>query len=278
MNKALRLDPSHAGDAFIVPEWPAPPRVRALITTRNGGYSRGPYAGNDSARHDHSGNNHSGNNRLGGLNLGSGCGDSPEDVAANRALLRRRLPADPRWLHQVHGRRVIDAAKIGAEENEPDADASFTFERHIVCAVQMADCMPILLCDREGAAVAAAHAGWRGMASGVIEATVAAMDLAPERLLAYLGPAIGPNAFEVGGEVRAAFVAHDPGARSCFRRLPAARKWLGDIESLARRRLASLGVTQVFGGGRCTFSEPEHFYSYRRDGVTGRMAALIWIE
>ena len=263
MKNASPFDPESAGDPFIEPQWPAPPGVRALITTRNGGYSRGVYSGNNDA---------------GGLNLGSGCGDSPEDVAANRALLRRRLPADPRWLHQVHGRRVIDAAKSGDRENEPDADASFTFAPRVVCAVQMADCMPILLCDREGTVVAAAHAGWRGMAFGIIEATVAAIDVGPKRLLAYLGPAIGPNAFEVGGDVLDAFVAGDEGARQCFRRSPASNKWLADLESLARRRLARLGVAQVFGGGRCTFSEPEHFYSYRRDGVTGRMAALIWIE
>ncbi len=254
------MSPGIDEEFLIRPEWPAPARVRALMTTRNGGTSQGPYSGRVN----------------GGLNLGTRCGDHPEAVAANRALLRRHLPSDPIWLHQLHGQQVLAAADFSTSSSEPQADASWTDQPHVVCAIQMADCMPILFCSQDGKVVAGAHAGWRGLAGGIIEATVRAMQVAPEDLMVWLGPAIGPNAFEVGEEVRAAFMESNAKATSCFK--PHGDKWLCDLEGLARQRLHALGVKQIYGGGCCTFSEPEHFYSFRRDRDTGRMAALIWIE
>lgn len=237
---------------WIVPDWAAPARVRALITTRHGGVSLPPYDG---------------------LNLAGHVGDAPEAVARNRAILRAHLPAEPKWLRQVHAAAVADA---GAAVGEPEADAGVARGPGTVCAVLVADCLPVLLCDRGGTVVAAAHAGWRGLAGGVIERTVEAMGVEPASLLAYLGPAIGPAAFEVGGEVRQAFTAFDPAAAAAF--VPGAPgKWLADIYLLARQRLARLGVTRVSGGGFCTRSEGERFFSYRRDGATGRMAALVWL-
>ena len=250
---------------FIHPGWPAPPGVRALATTRRGGVSGAPW---DS------------------FNLGAHVGDDPQAVAANRALLRRELPAEPVWLTQVHGTRCVDAATAtpGIE-----ADASFTRRRGVVCAVLTADCLPVLLCDDNASVVGIAHAGWRGLAAGVIEATVAAMGEPGERLMAWLGPAIGPQAFEVGGEVRELFVANDAQAASAF--APAANgKWLCDIHQLARQRLHALGIdgprrgVPVTQSGRitsadsCTLRDAENFFSYRRDGATGRMASLIWLE
>ncbi|MDP2822243.1 MAG: peptidoglycan editing factor PgeF [Sulfuritalea sp.] len=182
-------------------------------------------------------------------------------------------PAAPRWLCQVHG-AVCVVAEIALPQTE--ADASVTRRPGVVCAVRTADCLPVLLCDDEGTVVAAAHAGWRGLAAGVLESTVREMGLPGERLLAWLGPAIGPEHFEVGGEVREAFIAADPGAGDAF----AAQgdgKWLCDLYALARRRLAVLGVRRVFGGGLSTFGDPDRFFSYRRDRETGRMASLIWI-
>ncbi|HUX31734.1 MAG TPA: peptidoglycan editing factor PgeF [Thiobacillus sp.] len=208
------------------------------------------------------------------LNLGDHVGDDPLCVAANRVRLRRQLPAEPGWLRQVHSARVVE---LGREPN-PEADASFTRESGQVCAVLTADCLPVLLCDRAGSVVAAAHAGWRGLAGGVLESTVAAMQVPPEGVLAWMGAAIGPQAFEVGDEVREAFVAQHPQAAAAFVSQPTPGKWLADIYQLARIRLAHAGVQAIHGGGRCTFSEAESFYSYRRDGVTGRMAALIWLE
>jgi YfiH family protein len=206
-------------------------------------------------------------------NLADHVGDVSSAVAIRRAALRVHLPAEPRWLTQVHGVRCIDAetSATGVE-----ADASFARTPGIVCAVLTADCLPVLLCDESGSVVAAAHAGWRGLAAGVVEAAVAAMGVPGERLLAWLGPAIGPTAFEVGDEVRAAFVEQISAAAAAFVARPNG-KWLCDLYALARLRLAAVGVTCVFGGGRCTFSEPDDFYSYRRDGVTGRMASLIWL-
>ena len=236
---------------MIFPDWPAPARVRACMTTREGGVSPPPWAS---------------------FNLGDHVGDDPAHVAANRARLRESLPAEPGWLRQVHSARV---AELGREQN-PEADAAFTRARGQVCAVLTADCLPVLFCDRAGSVVAAAHAGWRGLAHGVLEATVAAMDVAPGEILAWMGAAIGPEAFEVGDEVRAAFVARHPQAAAAF--APhAPGKWLADIYALARIRLGAVGVGAVHGGGRCTFTEAETFFSYRRDGVTGRMAALIWL-
>ena len=248
-----------AGSDWIHPDWPAPRNVGALMTTRNGGFSTGPYAGDDQS---------------GGLNLGARCGDDARHVAANRALLRARVPADPFWLWQVHGCAVVDAASA---EIEPEADAAIASSPDRVCAVLVADCMPVLFCDRHGTRVAAAHAGWRGLARGVLEATVAAFDVPPADVLAWLGPAIGPQHFEVGDDVRDAFLGHDRAAAAAFAALGKG-KWLADLEALARRRLAACGVHAVFGGGLCTVSELERFYSFRRDRVTGRMAALIWLR
>lgn len=247
-------------EQWIRPDWLAPPNVRALQTTRAGGVSAGPYAS---------------------LNLGDHVGDDPAAVAQNRALLRADLPGEPLWLKQVHGDGVADA---GSALGVPDADAALARQPGKVCAVMTADCLPVLLCDQAGTVVAAAHAGWRGLAGGVVEATVRAMGVAPQELLAWLGPAIGPAAFEVGEEVRQAFMAHDPQAVKAFAPLStqhsglSTQKWLADIFLLARQRLALLGVTRVHGGGLCTYADAERFYSYRRDHATGRMASLIWLD
>lgn len=247
--------------AWIVPDWKAPANVRALATTRAGGASAGAYAS---------------------LNLGDHVGDDPAAVAQNRAMLREHLPVEPLWLEQVHGIAVVHA---DAASGVPKADAAVVHEGGAVCAVLTADCLPVLLCDERGTVVGAAHAGWRGLAAGVIEATIAEMRCEPRELMAWLGPAIGPRAFEVGDEVRQAFLAKDPEASNAFvpRLIPHAsplmeQKWLADIYLLARQRLAALGVLRVHGGGFCTFSDAERFYSYRRDGATGRMATLIWLE
>jgi len=238
---------------FILPDWPAPPGVRALSTTRRGGVSQVPW---DS------------------FNLGDHVSDEPQAVAANRALLRRELPAEPAWLRQVHGTRCVDAALVAPGV---EADASFTRRRGVVCAVLTADCLPLLLCDDRATVVAIAHAGWRGLAAGVIEATVAAMAEPGERLMAWLGPAIGPQAFEVGAEVREVFVAHDPLAAGTF--VPAANgKWLCDIHGLARQRLNALGIRRIAGADCCTVGDAGSFFSFRRDGICGRMASLVWLE
>lgn len=238
---------------LILPDWPAPARVRSMMTTRAGGVSHAPWAS---------------------LNLGDHVGDDPRHVAANRARLRQQLPAEPAWLSQVHGDRVV---RIGEDSNR-EADAACTRLTGQVCAVLTADCLPVLFCDRAGSVVAAAHAGWRGLAGGVLEATVAAMQVQPGEMLAWMGAAIGPQAFEVGDEVRQVFVGQHPDSAAAFLPHPVPGKWLADIYQLARIRLNHAGVQAIFGGGRCTFDEAETFYSYRRDGVTGRMATLIWIE
>ncbi len=239
---------------LIVPSWPAPPGVLAASTTRQGGVSAPPY---DS------------------LNLANHVGDDPAHVAENR----RRLAAvagylaEPAWLQQVHGRRVVAAETVC----EPvAADAAWTRKAGQPCVVMTADCLPVLLCDRAGTVVAAVHAGWRGLAEGVIAATVAKMNVPPMELLAWLGPAIGPTVFEVGEEVRAAFVALDRANASCFKPSPTDR-WLADIYGLARLQLRRLFVTAIYGGYSCTFGEPERFFSYRRENRTGRMASLIWL-
>jgi purine-nucleoside/S-methyl-5'-thioadenosine phosphorylase / adenosine deaminase len=239
--------------AFIAPDWRAPPGVRALITTRIGGVSRGPYAG---------------------LNLGDHVGDDPAAVALNRARLAAHLPHPPLWLRQVHGVGVADPRR---DRPGCEADASVTRQPGQVLAVLTADCLPVLLADESGAAIAIAHAGWRGLAAGVIERTVAALGTPPRRLVAYLGPAIGPRAFEVGHDVRDAFLRDDSDAASAF--VPAASgKWFADLCALARQRLARLGTTRVYGGVFCTSSDPARFYSHRRDQITGRMASLLWLE
>lgn len=243
---------------FIIPDWPAPDCVRARVTTRSGGFSVFPY---DS------------------FNLGEHVGDDPAAVACNRALLRQQLPADPAWLTQVHGTRCVDAACAAMC---CEADASFAHQSGVVCAILTADCLPLLLCDTAGTVVAAAHAGWRGLAGGVLESTVAALGVPHDRLLVWLGPAIGPSRFEVGGEVRAAFIAHDPVAARAFVATQPG-KWQANIYELARQRLAALGVHQVYGGTAdgaqfCTVEDALRFFSYRRDGVCGRMASLIWLQ
>jgi YfiH family protein len=237
---------------WIVPDWPAPPGVKALITTRAGGTSCGLYAS---------------------LNLGLRTGDDPQTVAANRALLRRALPADPKWLKQVHGAKVVDADALTPG---PSADASVTRRAGTVCAVMIADCVPVLLCDGAGSTAAVAHAGWRGLAAGVIENTVRRMRVDPATLLAYLGPGIGPGAFEVGPVVRDAFLKRDALAEDAFvPHIPG--KWFADLYALARQRLQNTGVANVYGGGLCTYSDAARFFSHRRDKTTGRMAALIWL-
>jgi len=239
---------------LYVPDWKVPGNVRALQTTRNGGVSKAPWAS---------------------LNLGDHVGDAPEAVAANRALLRRRLPNEPLWLEQVHGTVAVNAAQ------QPEirrGDAAWAREAGVVCAVMTADCLPVLLCDRQGSVVAAAHAGWRGLLAGVLENAVRALQVDAVNLLAWLGPAIGPQRFEVGGEVRAAFVSRDSDARQAFTSHGDDGKYLCDIYLLARQRLRQLGVTAICGGEACTVSEADRFFSYRRDGVTGRMASLIWLE
>lgn len=238
--------------AWIIPDWPAPPQVHAASTTRLGGVSATPY---DS------------------FNLAAHVGDDLISVSANRARLIEslQLPATPMWLDQVHGARAVNAA--GAERM---ADAAYTAQTGIVCGVLTADCLPLLLCDMQATRVAAVHAGWRGIKAGVIEATLDVMGEG-KNLLAWLGPAIGPNAFEVGDEVREIFMAHDAKAQQAFQS-SARGRWLADIYQLARQRLAARGVTRVYGGSECTYSDAERFYSYRRDGKTGRMATLIWLD
>ncbi len=238
---------------FLQPDWPAPANVRAVMTTRRGGESRGAWAE---------------------FNLATHVGDNPAAVAANRRHLRDALalPSEPAWLEQVHGAAVAVLPRAGAEP----ADAAVTFSPGAVCAVLVADCLPVFLAGRAGDRLGIAHAGWRGLAGGVIEATVAALGCQPEALIAWLGPSIGPDAFEVGGEVREAFLDGDPGAAGAFRAGRAGR-YLADLPTLARRRLAALGVGDVSGGGLCTYADPARFYSYRRDGATGRMAALAWL-
>ncbi|HRD50923.1 MAG TPA: peptidoglycan editing factor PgeF [Candidatus Contendobacter sp.] len=242
-------------DSLIFPDWPAPARVRAVSTTRRGGVSPPSY---DS------------------LNLAGHVGDDPACVAENRRRLAAAigLSADPAWLHQVHGAAVVAASTVDAPVA---ADAAWTRKSGRACVVMTADCLPVLLCDRAGTVVAVAHAGWRGLAGGVIAATVAAMTVPSAGLLAWLGPAIGPEAFEVGDEVRAAFLALDVGNAACFRPSPAGR-WLADIYALARRQLRGLGVAAVYGGEFCTFSDSARFFSYRREGKTGRMATLIGLD
>lgn len=237
--------------AWIVPDWPAPPHVRALITTRAGGVSRGAFAS---------------------LNLGLRTGDDPRAVNENRMRLVSVLPRAPSWLRQVHGTTVVAADHL---EQPPEADASIAREPGTVCAVLVADCLPVLFTDLSGRFVAIAHAGWRGLAGGILEETVRRLPAAPAELLVYLGPGIGRTAFEVGADVRDAFLKRDAGAGCAF--APHAEgKWLADLELLARRQLQHCGVERIHGGGFCTYSDPERFFSYRRDGMTGRMAAVIW--
>jgi polyphenol oxidase len=231
-----------------------PPRVHAIVTTRVGGVSAGPY---DS------------------MNLATHVGDDPAAVVANRQRLAGALglPREPTWLEQVHG----NAACVLPLATLHRADAAVTFSADEVCAVLVADCLPVFLASRAGDRVALAHAGWRGLAGGVIESTIAALECDARELVAWLGPSIGPQSFEVGDEVRAAFLARDEGAGHCFSS-GAPGRWLADLPELARRRLSDAGVAEVTGCGLCTYADAGRFYSFRRDGVTGRMAALAWLD
>ena len=237
---------------FIIPDWPAPTNVKAIQTTRVGGYSVAPF---DS------------------FNLGSHVQDDAFTVAKNRQRLSQYLPSEPVWLNQVHGVDVIDAANSSCVQ---DADASFTKNKNVVCVTMTADCLPVLLCNQQGTAVASIHAGWRSLCDGVIEATIKSMGHEPEHLIAWLGPAIGPDAFEVGDDVRQAFTTQNP-AYSQYFRPGAAGKWLADLPALAAAKLQALGVNDITRSGLCTYNETDRFYSYRRDNVTGRMATMIWI-
>ncbi len=241
--------------SWVEPNWPAPPGIRALTTLRRGGYSQQPFDG---------------------LNLADHVGDDPAAVMCNRQLLNRslKLPSEPAWLTQVHGIEVVEA---GVVPEGWEADALFSRIPGQICAVLTADCLPLLLCSRTGDRGAAVHAGWRGLAAGVIEATLDRLAIPGDEMMAWLGPAIGPECFEVGVEVRDTFLRHAPEAEAAFK-TNSPGHWLADIYQLARLRLTACGVTAVWGGEQCTVTDKERFYSYRRDGRTGRMATLIWIE
>ncbi|WP_215787348.1 purine nucleoside phosphorylase YfiH [Pantoea dispersa] len=239
---------------WIVPQWPAPARVQAYSTTRHGGVSAAPW---DS------------------LNLGAHVGDEADCVMHNRQRVvgQLALPAMPQWLEQVHGQTV---ARLPAAAAVPRADAAITRESGVVCAVMTADCLPVLFCSHDGSEVAAAHAGWRGLCHGVLEQTLAQFHCPATEIHAWLGPAIGPQAFEVGAEVRSAFLAQDAAADAAFR--PAGEKYFADIWLLATQRLLAAGVRSVTADARCTYQESADFFSFRRDGITGRMATLIWLR
>ncbi len=241
---------------FIQPNWPAPANVKTIQTTRQGGVSLPPYAS---------------------LNLAMHVGDAAAAVKENRQLLRPFLPSEPVWLNQVHGVAVLDAAMV---RGVPDADATFSTQANVVCVTMTADCLPILLCDKAGTVVAAVHAGWRSLCDGVIEAAVAKMAVAPSEILAWLGPAIGPAAFEVGLEVRAQFMQHDSQAALAFK--AHGDKWLANLYVIAKQRLNALGVQGIYGASMqqdfCTHTDAARFFSFRRDRLTGRMASLIWLS
>jgi hypothetical protein len=242
-------------DAFFTPDWPAPAGIRACSTTRLGGVSQTPYNS---------------------LNLGLHVDDNVDAVLTNRQRLRKLagLPTEPLWLEQVHGTRVIDSTKW---QSGCEADAMYSHQPDHVCAIMTADCLPVLFCDNEGKQVAAAHAGWRGLLDGVLKSTVEQFDGERSDIQAWLGPAIGPQQFEVGKEVFEAFCERSPDAHAAFTPVNADH-YLADIYQLARQQLHALGIIAIYGGEHCTVSENERFFSYRRDGVTGRMASLIWIE
>jgi YfiH family protein len=242
---------------FVYPDWPAPVHVKAVTTMRNGGFSVGPYAS---------------------FNLSNMVGDEPGNVRRNRALLHEvlGLPSEPIWLTQMHGTRVIDAFDAGPGE---EADGCITGTAGVVCAALTADCLPIFLCDRRSTRIGILHAGWRGLAAGIVEEGLRKIQLPTANLLAWLGPAIGPSAYEVGDEVRQAFVSHDRDLAQSFTPVPnRPGHWLADLYDLARRRLRAQGVHAVYGGLRCTLRERDQFFSHRRDGNCGRMASLIWLD
>lgn len=239
---------------WIIPDWPAPAHVKAATTLRTGGVSEGTFAS---------------------LNLGAHVGDDANAVAENRRLLKAalQLPAEPAWLNQVHGTNVVTA---NSQDPPPAADASVAHQVGQVCVVLTADCLPVLFCDRQGTRVAAAHAGWRGLAGGVLGAAIKALAAPPSQLLTWLGPAIEQDAFEVGPEVRERFVALDPGNAAAFANNERGR-WQADLYRLARNELARLGVSEVYGGGLRCCADAERFFSYRRENRTGRMATLVWL-
>lgn len=240
---------------LLLPGWNAPANVRAAVTTREGGASRNAWAS---------------------FNLGLNTGEDPAIVESNRRRLAARLGLvrQPAWLGQVHGATVVQADKA---TDTPAADASWTCEPSVACAILTADCLPVLFCDRSGSRVAAAHGGWRGLAAGILENTVAALACQPADVMAWLGPAIGPQAFEVGPEVRAAFVVRWPKTAGAFRAGRGDRLWC-DIDAIARIQLQAVGVQEISGGGYDTTGD-SRFYSYRRDGGrTGRMASLVWLD
>ncbi len=239
---------------WITPDWPAPKNIRAITTTRNGGFSQTPY---DS------------------MNISTYVGDDPEAVQKNRQYLQSTLniPSQLHWLEQVHGTLAVNAAHI---TETVKADACYSSEKNIICTIQTADCLPVLLCDKTGTTVAAIHAGWRGLADGIIEQAINTMNCPGNKLIAWLGPAIGPKAFESGDDVRDAFIAHDKQAKTAFTQQTNGL-WLADIYELARQRLTNQGVTACYGGNFCTYHDEARFYSFRRDQTTGRMATLIWL-
>lgn len=247
---------------FIFPDWPAPPHVGAISTMRRGGVSQGPYDDGNGG---------------GGLNLGVHVHDRESHVLHNRALLRRAIPAEPVWLSQIHGNMVVDAPSV---QELVEADASVSTQTGIACAIQTADCLPVLFCDGQGTMVGAAHAGWRGLVEGVLEATVERLRaLGAVEILAWMGPAIGPQRFEVGPDVVTAFIRRDSAMRAAFQPVPdRTDKYLADIYGLARMTLSRIGIDKVYGGGLCTMTDASRFYSYRRDRITGRMATLIWLK
>ncbi len=239
---------------WIVPDWPAPKNVKAISTTREGGVSLAPFES---------------------FNLGGHVGDNLDHVHRNRQQITAFTESEPYWLNQIHSPRVVDLASLNTNE-VVDADASYTNLENQVSIVMTADCLPVLLCSQDGSEVAAVHAGWRGLVDGIVENSVRKFRHPASHLMAWLGPAIGPEKFEIGGEVRDAFVAIQPEAIDAF--VPAPNgKWLANIYHLATLRLHSVGVTAVYGGDRCTVTEKETFFSYRRDGQTGRQASLIWL-
>lgn len=239
---------------ILVPDWPAPSRIRAFTTLRGNGESVPPYDG---------------------FNVADHVGDDPGAVTANRARLRAALPAEPLWLKQVHGALVLDAADY-PKSAVPEADATWTRDLNRVCVIMTADCLPILITNRGGTQIAAIHAGWRGLAAGIVEATLETFQDRPASLLAWLGPCIGPRAFEVGPDVLEAFTSRMPESRHAF--TPGnPGHWLADLQALARLRLQRCGVEDIHGDAGCTYTDSDRFYSYRRDGRTGRMATLIWM-
>jgi YfiH family protein len=250
---------------YLTPNWPVPSNIHAAMTLRTGGVSTGVYAS---------------------LNPATQVGDNPDAVAANRAIIKQmlQLPSEPVWLNQIHSNRVIDLSGFKNLEGLESADASFTCESGVVCAVLTADCLPLLFCSQNGEKIAAVHAGWKGLLNGIISNVVQALKI--NQLIVWLGAAIGANRFEVGSEVRDLFIAKNPLFSSAFKQNPSGfknlkgldseTKWLADIYQLARIELAELGIDQVYGGEFCTVTDTNRFYSYRRDQLTGRMATLIW--